>query len=111
MMNRIYIKLNFNKLRFSFSSSFKSSINRDKPYPRMIVGEEPYVEPTKLERLSLREPTKQQWVTDKVLFYSLVYNNIVCFSFKGFRTLVHGIPEFDKFETTYVEPHFYYSTT
>jgi hypothetical protein len=60
----------------------------------MLVSEEPYVEPTKLERLSLRESNKQQWVADK-----------------GFQTLVHGIPEFDKFETTYVEPHFYYSTT
>jgi hypothetical protein len=33
----------------------------------MLVGEESYAEPTKLERLSLREPNKQQWITEKVL--------------------------------------------
>jgi len=74
--------------------SFQSGLYRDKPYPRMLIGEESYIEPLKLERLSLREPNKQQWATEK-----------------GFRTLVHGIPEFDKFETTYVEPHFYYSSS
>ncbi|CAF4840273.1 unnamed protein product [Rotaria sp. Silwood1] len=74
--------------------TFKSGLCRDKPYPRMLIGEDPYVEPTKLERLALREPNKTQWVADK-----------------GFRSLVHGIPEFDKFETTYVEPHFYYSSS
>ena len=79
----------------------------------MLVTEEPYVEPTKLERLSLREADKNQWVTNKVfiLIYSFLCNSYVSFSLKGFQTLVHGIPEFDKFETTYVEPHFYYSTT
>jgi hypothetical protein len=65
------IKLNFNEL-FFFFSSFKSGLQRNKPYPRMLVSEEPYVEPTKLERLSLRESNKQQWVADKVLFYLLV---------------------------------------
>jgi hypothetical protein len=35
----------------------------------MIIGEEPYIEPIKLERLSLRESNKQQWVTEKVLFH------------------------------------------
>lgn len=74
--------------------TFKSGLYRDKPYPRTLVNEEPYIEPTKLERLSLRDTNKNQWVTDK-----------------GFRTLVHGIPEFDKFETNYVEPHYYYSST
>ncbi|CAM4847606.1 unnamed protein product, partial [Rotaria magnacalcarata] len=74
--------------------TFKSGVCRDKHYPRMLVGEEPYIEPTKLERAALREPNKKQWVDEK-----------------GFRSLVHGIPEFDKFETTYVEPHFYYSTS
>jgi hypothetical protein len=34
----------------------------------MLIGEEPYIEPTKIERLSLRQPDKQQWVTGKVLF-------------------------------------------
>jgi hypothetical protein len=34
----------------------------------MLIGEEPFVEPTKLERLSLREPSKQQWINEKVLF-------------------------------------------
>lgn len=32
----------------------------------MLIGEEPYIEPIKLERLSLREPDKKQWVTEKV---------------------------------------------
>ncbi|CAF0716974.1 unnamed protein product [Adineta steineri] len=74
--------------------TFRAGLFRDKPYPRLLVGEEPFVEATKLERLSLREPNKQQWINEK-----------------GFRSLVHGIPEFDKLETTYVEPHFYYSTS
>jgi len=34
----------------------------------MLVGEESYEEPNKLERLSLREPNKQQWITEKVGF-------------------------------------------
>ncbi len=79
----------------------------------MLVSEEPYIEPTKLERLSLRDSNKKQWVNDKVLFSSFVYLILMFLFFfsKGFQTLVHGIPEFDKFETNYVEPHFYYSTT
>ncbi len=48
--------------------SFKAGLFRDKPYPRMLVGEESYAEPTKLERLSLREPNKQQWINEKVWF-------------------------------------------
>lgn len=50
----------------NISFSFKSSINHDKPHPRMLISEEPYVEPTKLERLSLRDTNKKQWTTDKV---------------------------------------------
>jgi hypothetical protein len=99
----------FNYLILFFYFSFKSGINRDKPYPRMIVGEEPYIEPTKLERLSLREPNRQQWVTEKVFIF-ILFKRIIRVFLKGFRSLVHGIPEFDKFETTYVEPHFYYSS-
>ena len=37
----------------------------------MLIGEESYIEPTKLERLALREPNKQQWISEKVLFYIL----------------------------------------
>jgi len=40
----------------------------------MIIGEESFVEPTKLERLALRESNKQQWMTQKVLFY-IISNN------------------------------------
>ena len=53
-------------LEILFLFSFKSGINRDKPHPRMMVSEEPYVEPTKLQRLSLRDANKKQWTTDKV---------------------------------------------
>lgn len=67
MMKRIYYLFFFDFSSFKFfSSSFKSGLYRDKTYPRMLVGEEPYIEPTKLERLSLREPNKRQWVNDKV---------------------------------------------
>lgn len=89
---------------------FKSNITRDKPHPRMLISEEAYVEPTKLERLSLRDTDKGQWVTDKVCS-SIDSSFHHYFFLQGFRSLVHGIPEFDKFETTYVQPHFYYSTT
>ncbi|CAF1225517.1 unnamed protein product [Adineta ricciae] len=74
--------------------TFTAGLFREKPYPRMLHGEEPFEEPRKLEQLSLRQPNKQQWI-----------------SHKGFRSLVHGIPEFDKLEKTYMEPHFYYSTS
>ncbi|CAF1003078.1 unnamed protein product [Rotaria sordida] len=74
--------------------TFKSGLCHDKSYPRMLIGEEPYIEPTKLQQLALRQPNKKQWATDK-----------------DFRTLVHGVPEFDKFEMTYVEPHYYYSSS
>jgi hypothetical protein len=45
----------------------------------MIIADEPYIEPTKLERLSLREPNRQQWVTDKVRF-SIIQNDLNVFS-------------------------------
>ncbi len=68
--------------------SFKSGLYRDKSYPRMIIGEEPYIEPIKLERLSLRESNKQQWVTEKVLFHfflSRVYMEL--FFLSGFSNI------------------------
>ena len=49
-----------------FFYRFKSNITRDKPHPRMLISEEPYIEPTKIERISLRDTNKNQWVTDKV---------------------------------------------
>ncbi|UJR29919.1 hypothetical protein I4U23_017467 [Adineta vaga] len=74
--------------------TFRAGLFRKKSYARTLVGEEPYEEPKKLEQLALRQANKQQWLSQQ-----------------GFRSLVHGIPEFDKLETTYAEPHFYYSTS
>jgi hypothetical protein len=41
----------------------------------MLIGEEPYIEPTKIERLSLRETNKQQWVTEKVFILYIISNH------------------------------------
>ena len=50
--------------------SFRAGLFREKPYPRMLHGEEPFEEPRKLEQLSLRQPNKQQWISHKVCFFS-----------------------------------------
>ncbi|CAF1234925.1 unnamed protein product [Didymodactylos carnosus] len=68
--------------------TFKSSINREKPYQRLMAGTDVFSE----QKLCFRGATdRQRWTTEK-----------------DFRTLVHGIPEFDKFQTTYVQPHYYF---
>jgi len=68
------IYLNINRSNFIFFS-FKSGLYRDKTYPRMLIGEEPYIEPTKIERLALRETNKQQWVTEKVFILYIISNH------------------------------------
>ncbi len=35
----------------------------------MLLGEEPYVEPLKLQCRTLRAADKQQWITQKVIFF------------------------------------------
>ena len=61
------------------SFRFKAGLCQDKTYPRMLLGEEPYVEPTKLERLSLRESHQQQWITPKVRLICLSTKHHLCF--------------------------------
>jgi len=66
MITRTHFLFLSNLVFFSSLFRFKSGLYRDKSYPRTLVNEEPYVEPTKLERLSLRDTKQNQWVTEKV---------------------------------------------
>jgi len=45
-----------------------------------------YIKPTKLERLSLRQPNKQESIIEKVLFY-IISNINYMFSFKEFSNI------------------------